>query len=119
MTHWRVVPKELLDRLLCPRCYAGVTRTTKADRLECDEGHRFALNGYLDASGSGDGDPTAEKTLASFGYEWNTFDDIRKEDRRFVDNYFKDLDLRLLDGRVGLDAGSGKGRFTRFMAPHL
>ena len=33
--------------------------------------------------------------------------------------YFRDLDMATLHGKVGLDAGCGKGRYTRFLAPHL
>ncbi|HLX89515.1 MAG TPA: class I SAM-dependent methyltransferase, partial [Acidimicrobiales bacterium] len=55
----------------------------------------------------------------SFGYEWNTFDDVREEDAEFARTYFRDLDFGALAGRSGLDAGCGKGRYTRFLAPHL
>ena len=62
---------------------------------------------------------TTRRTFESFGYEWTTFDDVREEDAEFADVYFRDLDLAALSGRVGLDAGCGKGRYTRFLAPHL
>jgi len=62
---------------------------------------------------------TTKRTFESFGYEWNTFDDVRDEDAQFADVYFRDLDLPTLAGRTGLDAGCGKGRYTRFLAPHL
>lgn len=62
---------------------------------------------------------TTKRTFESFGYEWNTFDDVRDEDSEFAGVYFRDLDLESLESRTGLDAGCGKGRYTRFLAPHL
>lgn len=62
---------------------------------------------------------TTKRTFESFGYEWNTFDDVREEDAEFARVYFRDLDFDALAGRSGLDAGCGKGRYTRFLAPHL
>jgi len=77
------------------------------------------VDGYLDASGDRAPDATTARTAESFGFEWNTFDDVRDEDAEFADVYFRDLDLSSLRGKVGLDAGCGKGRYTRFLAPHL
>lgn len=59
------------------------------------------------------------RTMASFGYEWQSFDDVRQEDERFAGHYLRDLDLSRLHGRLGLDAGCGKGRYSRFLAPAL
>ncbi len=64
-------------------------------------------------------DTTTSRTFESFGYEWNTFDDVREEDGQFAKVYFRDLDMATLRGKIGLDAGCGKGRYTRFLAPHL
>ena len=64
-------------------------------------------------------DTTTSRTFESFGYEWNTFDDVRDEDAQFAEVYFRDLDMASLAGKIGLDAGCGKGRYTRFLAPHL
>ncbi|HEX7442928.1 MAG TPA: class I SAM-dependent methyltransferase [Acidimicrobiales bacterium] len=76
-------------------------------------------SGYLDCSGSAPAGGTTGRTFASFGFEWNSFDDVRDEDEEFADVYFRDLDLPALEGKVGLDAGCGKGRYTRFLAEHL
>lgn len=82
-------------------------------------GHRIKMkHGYLDtlcdtSLGSG-----TARTLKSFGYEWTAFDQVRAEDEGFADNYFHDLDFDSLAGKVALDAGCGKGRYTRFIAPH-
>jgi SAM-dependent methyltransferase len=59
------------------------------------------------------------KTLDSFGYEWTTFDRIQPEDEAFWQGYFREVDLAALNGRLGLDAGCGKGRYTRFTAGHV
>ena len=69
--------------------------------------------------GTGGVTDTTKRTFESFGYEWTTFDDVRVEDAEFADVYFADLDLAALEGRVGLDAGCGKGRYSRFLAPRL
>jgi SAM-dependent methyltransferase len=87
--------------------------------VACGAGHRFDLGGgYLHLSGDPADDAT-RRTFESFGYEWNAFDDVRDEDAGFAENYFRDLDLDTLAGNLGLDAGCGKGRYTRFLAPHL
>ena len=86
----------------------------------CGNGHRYATSGgYLDLSGSAEVDDTTARTLESFGFEWNTFDDVREEDAEFATVYFRDLDFESLRGQIGVDVGCGKGRYTRFLAPHL
>ena len=88
-------------------------------RFQCPAGHAIAVrDGYLDALGEAV-DPVTARTLASFGYEWTTFGAIQPEDERFWQLYVQDLPLDALAGRVGLDAGCGKGRFTYFTARHL
>ena len=88
--------------------------------MVCPRGHRFAFDrGYLDLSDGAAPDGTTARTFESFGYEWNTFDDVRDEDSQFAEVYFRDLDMASLQGKIGLDAGCGKGRYTRFLAPHL
>ena len=70
-------------------------------------------DGYLDVSGEQEVSGSTDKTFASFGYEWNTFADVRTEDEGFSEVYFRDLDFESLNGKVGLDAGCGKGRYTQ------
>jgi SAM-dependent methyltransferase len=114
-------PNPLLEVLVCPRCGARLRDDAGSDfeTVRCERGHSFsAAKGYLDMSGD-DLDHATRRTFESFGYEWNTFDDVRDEDREFADVYFRDLDLTTLEGKRGLDAGCGKGRYTRFLAPHL
>lgn len=117
----RLVPRQIAESLRCPRCGEPVEEMTKPDRgFTCASGHVIPeRDGYLDASADQKTDANTDKTFASFGYEWNTFDDVRTEDEQFAAVYFKDLDFSSLKGKVGLDAGCGKGRYTRFLAPHL
>jgi SAM-dependent methyltransferase len=117
-----VVQGRLLELFACPHCGAGLAANAVvgADPVVCARGHRFPTDrGYLDLSGDGAPDATTSRTFESFGYEWNTFDDVREEDAQFAEVYFRDLEMGTLTGKIGLDAGCGKGRYTRFVAPHL
>jgi SAM-dependent methyltransferase len=117
-----VVQRQLLELFVCPRCGEGLAAQDDPgpDSVLCGAGHRFPLRqGYLDLSEEHPSDLTTSRTFESFGYEWNTFDDVRDEDAQFAQVYFRDLDMTSLAGGVGLDAGCGKGRYTRFLAPHL
>jgi SAM-dependent methyltransferase len=112
----------LLARLRCPVCGAAVVRDGSGVR--CTGGHAIvALDGYLDASGDTAGQSSASdataRTFASFGYEWTTFSESRDEDEHYADHYLRDLDIGRLNGSIGLDAGCGRARYTRFLAPHL
>ena len=112
----------MLDLFRCPLCGAPLQRgasSTTGD-VRCERDHRFSTeHGYLDLSGDGALDDTTSRTFESFGFEWNAFDDVRDEDAEFARVYFRDIDLASLAGKTGLDAGCGKGRYTRFLAPHL
>ena len=82
-------------------------------------GHEFTSGrGYLDLW-AGDPDPDVRRTIESFGFEWTTFDAVNEEDEGFWHRYFADVPLEELRGRIGLDAGCGKGRYSRLTAPHL
>ncbi len=113
-----VIPKEIIERLRCPAC--GKPVDGDLGGIRCADGHRYPMrDGYLDCSEEGLTDETTGRTFASFGFEWNNFDEVRTEDEGFAEVYFRDLDLTSLEGKVGLDAGCGKGRYTRFLAAHL
>ena len=115
-----MIPDQIIDRLRCPQCGETVKPDGDDRAVECPSGHRWPLHeGYLDCSRGSVPEGTTGATFASFGFEWNNFDDVRTEDEGFADVYFRDLDLAELDGMVGLDAGCGKGRYTRFLAEHL
>jgi len=60
-----------------------------------------------------------DRTRASFGYEWTTFDRTHGEDEDYWRGYVAGVPLDALDGRLGLDAGCGMARYSRFSAPHL
>jgi SAM-dependent methyltransferase len=108
----------VVEYLRCPRC--GTQFAPERTGVSCAHGHRFQERfGYLDFSDESRAGGTTARTFSSFGYEWNAFDAIRDEDESFASIYFKDLDLPGLAGHVGLDAGCGKGRFTRVLARHL
>ena len=116
----RTVPAPILERLRCPTCGERLHERTDGIGTECPAGHRQSMErGYLDCSTPGAGGGTTDRTFASFGFEWNQFDDVRHEDAEFAEVYFRDLDFATLEGRVGLDAGCGKGRYTRFLAERL
>ncbi len=113
----------LLERLRCPRCGARVARDGAG--MRCASGHTVpVVDGYLDATGGPPQTPATAsdataKTFASFGYEWTEFSESREEDEQYAEHYLRDLDVGRLTGSVGLDAGCGRARYTRFLAPHL
>ena len=120
--------RRLLALFTCPRCGSSLERDGARDDgdgpldapVRCANGHAYPRSGgYLDLSGDDRADVTTARTFESFGFEWNTFDDVRDEDAEFAQVYFRDLDMASLQGLIGLDAGCGKGRYTRFLAPHL
>ena len=114
------LPTAVLERMRCPACGGSVSALDDGAGVTCAEGHRYLRrNGVLDFSAAAERTGTTERTFASFGYEWNTFEEVRGEDEGFAKVYFRDVDLPSLKGKVGLDAGCGKGRYTRFLAPHL
>ena len=115
-----MIPGPIAERLRCPVCGQAVELCDDGQGVVCDAGHRRSLShGYLDCSAQVPADGTTDRTFASFGFEWNNFDDVRDEDETFAETYFRDIELSELDGRIGLDAGCGKGRYTRFLAEHL
>jgi SAM-dependent methyltransferase len=115
----RAVPTEVLGRMRCPRCARPVT-DLGYEGITCQNDHHFAWRGgYLDFSKETAAGGSTEATFESFGYEWNAFDEVRDEDEEFAEIYFRNLDLESLNGKVGLDAGCGKGRYTRVVASHL
>ncbi|MEJ7583479.1 MAG: class I SAM-dependent methyltransferase [Acidimicrobiales bacterium] len=62
---------------------------------------------------------SAERTRASFGYEWTSFDGVHDEDETYWQRYVAGVPLDRLDGLLGLDAGCGMARYSRFSAAHL
>ena len=111
------VPESAARVLRCPLCREGLVTTR--ERVRCRAGHLLPWrDGYLDLSPTETDELTA-RTLQSFGYEWQTFDAIQPEDEEFWRWYVRDVDLAGLGGTLALDAGCGKGRYTRFTAAHV
>ncbi len=112
-----LIPLEISERLRCPLCSSPFSE--REGGLECANRHMMPLkDGYLEAPPL-TLDRLTNRTFESFGYEWNVFDKIRSEDKQFWSRYFADVPLPEIEGKVGLDAGCGKGRFAVFTAPHL
>ena len=110
------IPPAIVQRLRCPTCGEAITDGVG---LACVNGHELKRrDGYIDAA-TEPVDATTSETFASFGYEWTAFDKVQPEDERFFEGYFTEVDLTSIQGAVGLDAGCGKGRFSRFVAGHL
>lgn len=108
---------QLLSAIRCPNCDSVVRPSN--DGVICEKGHNWPWrSGYLDMSGTPT-DLVTARTQASFGYEWTRFAAVEQEDQTFWKWYFADVPLDELSGRLGLDAGCGKGRFSRFTAPFL
>ena len=74
-----------------------------------------ATSGYLDASAPSP-DKRTSRTFRSFGYEWTRFEALPSQDEISWHEYFSDVPLDQLHGRVALDAGCGQGRFSGFTA---
>ncbi len=115
----RAVPPAVMAAFRCPTC--GGEGSTDTAGARCGNGHLTAWrDGYLDATaGAGPADRATQRTNESFGYEWAQFSQVNPEDEIFWRRYFADVDLTSLAGRLGLDAGCGQGRYSRFTAPHL
>lgn len=84
----------------------------------CDEGHRVLVHGgFLDCAP--EVEPVVERTAASFGFEWTTFDEPRPGDEVDWKLYFADVSLTEISGLLALDAGCGMGRYSRITARHV
>ena len=116
---WSSPPAALVDRLRCPRCGQPVAAADAGGTVDAPREPLRLAEGLSRRLGPAGGRRHHQHTYASFGYEWNTFDEVRDEDVGFADVYFRDVDFATLRGKVGMDAGCGKGRYTRFVAPHL
>lgn len=85
----------------------------------CEAGHRHREHdGYVDLRRD-DLDEVTRRTAESFGYEWTAFEANNDEDESFWRRHSSDLDLSGMGDALAIDAGCGKGRYTRFMAPHV
>lgn len=111
------LPPAVLERLRCPRC--GLRPRMVRGSLACAAGHSIPRsNGYLDCSGQPEDKVTA-RTFASFGYEWTRFDRLKPEAQLVWRRWFADVPFESLRAGIGLDAGCGKGQYSRLCAPYL
>jgi SAM-dependent methyltransferase len=102
----------------CPECGAAMRESPAG--VSCQAGHPLVVTaGYIDASQGRATDAATSRTFDSFGFEWTTFSQTREEDALYAEHYLRDLDLGRIRGVLGLDAGCGRARYTRFLAPHL
>ncbi len=85
--------------LVCANCGRSVTV-------------RAGIPRFIDAAP----DRLAQRTQASFGYEWTEFHDWRDSGERNFREYFQGLDNQAVADRLVLDAGCGMGRHAREMA---
>jgi SAM-dependent methyltransferase len=107
----------LLALLRCPRC--GSPLEERPDGVGCASGHPISTrDGYVDLW-SGTDDPDVQRTVESFGFEWNTFDAVNEEDEGYWRWYFEDVPAASLEGATALDAGCGKGRYTQLTASRV
>lgn len=113
----RPVPPAVLRRMRCPKCHSPLSeRDTK---LVCTCGLEMLIQSGV-IEGLHDLDSALATTIESFGYEWTSFSEIQPEDEGYWrDQYFADVPLERLRGTVALDAGCGKGRFSRFTSAHV
>jgi SAM-dependent methyltransferase len=113
------IPHEIVDRLRCPTC--GEPVAWRSEELGCPHGHVLPFHdGYLSAAEAEHySDSDTVRTASSFGYEWTTFDAIQPEDAEFWRMYFRDVPPDAYTGKVALDAGCGKGRYSRSTAAHV
>ena len=111
------VPEWLDELLRCPRCRMPLARHERVVR--CERGHEYPLtDGYADLWIEPE-DEEARRTAESFGYEWTTFDANNEEDAAFWARHSTGLDLSGHESVTALDAGCGKGRYTRFIAAQV
>jgi SAM-dependent methyltransferase/uncharacterized protein YbaR (Trm112 family) len=112
---------ELIPLLRCPSC-GGAFLPASADapvRLVCEAcGAAVPLVDGIPRFVTIAGDPLAESTQRSFGYEWTAFGDWRPSGATNFTQYFGDLDPAVFQGWTVLDAGCGMGRHARQVGDH-
>lgn len=108
---------DVLGVLLCPKCNNPLAE--QREGIGCNNGHQYPIRGGVIDLLLTPGDPRVRATLESFGYEWTRFARVEPEDAVFWKSYFMDVPLGEVADALTLDAGCGKGRFTRFTADHV
>jgi SAM-dependent methyltransferase len=104
----------VLALMQCPRC--GGALASPGEQLVCKQQHRWPTHHGLHDFMSDDLPDDAAATLENFGYEWAAFPAIQAEDAAFWERYSRDLDPAAVAGKLVVDVGCGKGRFSWFLA---
>jgi len=115
-----MIRAELARLLRCPACGGAVSDADGSSTLACGAcGRRAPIVNGIPRFVDRPDDETAQRTQASFGYEWTQFNDWRASGEVNFNDYFQGLDLAALGGAVALDAGCGMGRHARQIARHV
>ncbi|MFN8058442.1 MAG: methyltransferase domain-containing protein [Vicinamibacterales bacterium] len=108
----------LLERICCPSCQSPLA-SESASQLRCPTCSRtVAVRDGVPRFVVVPKDETAQRTQASFGYEWTHFNDWTLSGDTNFQDYFKGVDFAALRDRLVLDAGCGMGRHARLVAEH-
>jgi SAM-dependent methyltransferase len=120
-----VLRHHLLELLCCPACGSQLesvdiasTVVLRCRECGCTVPVRDGVPRFVSEHAGDAMDPFAQKTQASFGYEWTHFSDWKPSGTTNFAQYFGDLDPKSLQGLTVLDAGCGMGRHARQIAPH-
>lgn len=108
-------PDWAVGLLRCPRC-RNVFRASDSNGIFCEDGHQFPVRGNIIDLWEEPADDVSRQTARSFGYEWTTFADNQDEDAVFWSRHSQGLNFTGLGEVDALDAGCGRGRYTRFIA---
>jgi SAM-dependent methyltransferase len=104
-----------LNLLRCPTC--GHELAISSDQLSCIGcAAAYPIRAGIPRFVTIPADDVAQRTQASFGYEWSEFNDWHHSGETNFQQYFGDIDRVWLAGRTVLDAGCGMGRHARHIA---
>ncbi|MGB7053327.1 MAG: methyltransferase domain-containing protein [Acidimicrobiales bacterium] len=82
----QVIPQPIVDRLVCPECSPQVEERQGGQGIGWSAGHVHPMrDGSLDCFAWSSFGGSTDRTVESFGFEWNNFDDVREEDAGFAD----------------------------------
>ena len=116
----RLAPFDLLELLRCPVCSSRLKSASghgAVDALECTGCRdRVPVVNGIPRFVRHTLDDMAQRTQASFGYEWTHFRDWQPSGETNFNDYFQGFDLASLRGALVLDAGCGMGRHATQVA---
>jgi SAM-dependent methyltransferase len=108
----------VLPLLRCVQCGAGLQAKSAQAFVCAGCGGEVPIRDGIPRFVETPDDELAQRTQASFGYEWTHFDDWKASGATNFQDYFSGLDLRTFGHAQVLDAGCGMGRHARQLAPH-